>query len=220
VTILARVTPRALVFVVLVATTRLAVADGERTPLFGVAVIAGEGARTPAERDAQAGFGLDVAWWHGRFGLAAESSLRWSVTADAARTVVVGASARVRVLDRLAPSLFDPRDVEVGVELQAIVERVWRSIDAPIDPYGYGLGLAVRVRGSGDPDSASLFAESRFSLRVMASRWDELDAIARTSMPTSMPDRALTVLLCIGAAWGRGDAAYMQRFRLHPLLPD
>ena len=207
------ITRAGFVFVALVAASGIAAADGERTPLYGFAVIGGEASRTPVERDAQAGFGLDVAWWHGRFGLAAESSLRWSVTADAARTVVLGASARLRVLDGLVPSLFDPRDVEVGLELQAIVERVWRSVDAPIDPYGYGLGLALRVRGSGDPDSASLFAESRFTLRVMASRWDELDAIARTAMPSAMPDRALTVLLGIGAAWGRGDGAYMQRFR-------
>jgi hypothetical protein len=204
---------------VLLATASPAAADGEQTPVYGLAVIGGDLARAPDQRTPVAGLGLELASWHGRLGLALEGSARWSIASDAARALVLGASARVRVLDGMMPSLLDPRDVEVGLELQAIVERAWMNVADPVDPTAYGLGIALRVRGSGDPDNPALLSESRFFLRVMSSRWSELDMLARTMTTPPAMDRAVTVLLGIGASFGGGSPGYMERFRLHPHDP-
>jgi len=194
-------------------------ADGEDTPILGVNAIGGDQTIAPDQHAALGGLGLDLAVWHGRLGLAVESSARWAVAADTERELVLGASARVRVLEHMLPSLLDPRDVEVGLELQAIIERTWRNIEEPVDPNAYGVGIALRVRGSGDPDNDEFMSESRFFLRVMASKWSELDTLARTMMPTSPTERAITVLLGVGAAFGSGTPGYMNRFRLHHFEP-
>jgi hypothetical protein len=198
--------------------SRIAAADGERTPMFGLAVVGADVARTPDDHADLAGVGLDIAWWHGRFGLAAEGSARWAIDdAQSARAYVLGGSARVRVLERMLPSLMDPRDCELGLELHAIIERTWwNSAVTTIDPMSYGFGVALRLRGGGDPDSSGLLAESRFFLRVMSSKWSELDVTARTMTPPPSTDRSFTVLLGIGASFGGGTPAYMDRFRLHP----
>ncbi len=189
--------------------------------MFGLAVVGADVARTPEDHSELAGVGLDLAWWHGRFGLAAEGSARWSIgDPQTARELVLGGSARLRVLERMVPSLMDPRDCELAVELQAIVERAWwNDAVTTADPMAYGFGVALRLRGGGDPDSSGLLAESRFFLRVMSSKWSELDVAARqsgTMAPPATSDRSLAVLLGIGASFGGGTPAYMDRFRLRP----
>ena len=193
--------------------TRAAFADGETTPMVGLAVVAADSSRTVDHRDGLAGIALDIAWWHGAFGLAAETSARWSIDSESARAVVVGVSARVRVLDWMMPSLLDPRDVELGLEVQAIAERTWWNLASDTDPSDFGFGLALRVRGSGDPDDLStLLAESRFFVRVTSTRWNELDAV-RTTAPVSSAERPVTVLVGIGASFGSGTRSYVDRFR-------
>lgn len=190
--------------------------------MFGVAVVGGDAAQTPQQDAPLAGVGFDIAVWHGRFGIAGEGSARWDLEDGAGarpRALVLGASARVRVLDTLMPSLVEPRDVELGVELQAIVERTWWNVPQDTDPTAYGVGLALRFRGGGDPDGSTLLAESRFFLRVMASRWSDPAVIARTSGPAMAPPRSFTVLLGIGASFGAGTPAYANRFRLRPFQP-
>jgi hypothetical protein len=195
---------------------RHASADGERSPFFGLAVVGAETARTPDHAEDLAGVGLDLAWWHGRFGLAAEGTALWSIDPDGARALVLGGSARLRVLERMVPSLIDPRDVELGLELQAIVERAWWNVAVSEDPTAYGVGIALRARGGGDPDGSLLVAESRFFLRVMSAKWSAIDAVARTMTTPASSDRALTVMFGIGASFGAASPAYMDRFRMHP----
>jgi len=209
----------------LVIAAREAAADGESTPMLGAAVVGADTQRTPDHDAALAGIALDAAWWYGRVGLAAEGSARWSIDGGGARALVAGASARLRVFERLMPSLMDPRDVEVGCELQAIVERTWWNTAMSADPTAYGGGIAIRIRGGGggDPDTSALLAESRFFVRVMAAQWNAADVIARTNMPVPSSERAFTVLFGVGASWGAGTPGYASRFRLHPfghtLLP-
>jgi hypothetical protein len=204
----------------LVVGTRGAAADGERSPMFGVALVGAESALSPDQHADLAGGALELAWWHGRIGLAAEGSARWSIAADdSTRAIVAGASARVLVLQTMMPALLEPRDVEVGVELQGIVERTWwTGAASQAAPLGYGLGLALRLRGTGDKEASVLIAESRFFVRVMSSGWRELD-VARTTSAVGGADRALTVLIGIGASFGVGTTAYVDRFRLHPFGP-
>lgn len=199
--------------------THDAAADGENTPMIGLAVVGGELTRSPDHINELAGVALDVAWWHGRFGLGAEGSSRWCVDADG-RAFVLGGSARLRLVDGMTLALMDTRQVEVALEAQAIVERVWwNASDFAADPMAYGFGLALRARGAGEPEGTSILAESRFFLRVMSARWTETDAIARTSMPVAASPRALTVLLGVGASFGGGTSSYMYRFRSHPFGP-
>jgi hypothetical protein len=195
----------------------IAAADGETSPMFGLAAVGGEVERSPMEQTGLAGVGVDVAWWHGPFGLAAEGSARWSVDSVGARAFVLGGSARLRVAEGVVPSLIEPRDCELALELQAIVERAWW--DQPIseaDAVSYGLGLALRLRGGGDLDASSLIAESRFFVRVMTARWDGVGVIARTMEPVSAADRSMTVLAGVGASWGTGAPSYVEKFRMHP----
>jgi hypothetical protein len=197
--------------------SREAAADGENTPMVGFAFVGAEAPRSPDHSNELAGIALDVAWWHGRFGLAGEGSTRWCVDAEG-RGLVLGGSARFRLADGMTLALMDTRQVEVALELQAIVERVWWDApDFAADPMSYGFGFALRARGAGEPEGTSVLAESRFFLRVMSSQWTPVDAIARTTamLPADSP-RALTVLLGIGASFGEGTSSYMARFRSHP----
>ena len=195
----------------LVVGARDASAEGEESPMIGVAGLGIESPRGAGQHSELAGLTVDLAWWHGRFGLAGEGSARWGVDGDRAALLVLGASARLQLLDRMVQSVGEPGDVELGVELQAIAERVWMADDLGQSEPAYGLGLALRFRGAGE--GQNLLAESRFFLRVMSSRETPADAIARTSMPMATVDRAVTVLLGVGAAWGSGAPRYMDRFR-------
>lgn len=203
--------------------TRDAAAEGEGTPMFGLAAVGGESTRTPDHVDGLAGVAFDLAWWHGRFGLAVEGSARWRIEEEG-RAFVLGGSARLRVLDGMFPALMDTRQVEVALELQAIVERDWWNVGGvDADPMSHGAGLAIRVRGASEPEGTSMLAESRFFLRVMTSRWDDVEAAVRTTMSssssTSSAPRALTVLVGIGASFGGGTSGYMYRFRSRPAGP-
>ena len=211
---------RASLAVAVVFSSTIAAADGERTPMLGVAVVGGDATLAPAQEEPLAGVALDVAFWHGRFGLGGEASERWGLQTSGVQATVVGASARFRIYECLMPSLLDPRDVELGLELQAIVERAWwHGSSADVDPTAYGLGVALRLRGGGDADNSALLAESRLFLRVMTSRWAGLDGVARATEAPAPNDRAYTVLVGIGASFGAGAPSYVRQFRLHPFQP-
>ena len=204
---------------ILLGGARLAAADGETSPMFGVAVVGGDEAQSPQQDAPLAGLALDIAWWHGRVGIAGEGSARWDVEHESARALVAGASLRVLLLDRLTPSPIEPSDVETALELQAIVERTWWNVPSQVDPTSFGVGLALRLRGSDELGESNVLAESRFFVRVLASRWAQSDVIARSTTPAAVPARALTVLLGIGASFGAGRPDYARRFRLHPFDP-
>jgi hypothetical protein len=107
--------------------------------------------------------------------------------------------------------------VELGVELQAIVQHAWWDVSTGTDPNSYGLGLALRLRGTGELDETDTLAESRLYVRVMASRADA-EAVARATMPpASTAGRAITVLVGLGASFGSGTPAYVSKFRMRPL---
>jgi hypothetical protein len=191
------------------AMTADAAANGERTPMIGGALTY-TGA---ADRDTElVGGELELAWWSGRFGLAIEGSARRAIEDDA-RNLAVAGSARVLIADWLWPSLFEPRDVEGGLELQAIAERSWWSRDNSSDAFGFG--AAVRMRGGSDWEFSSLIAESRVFVRVMKSRDDTLGVVARSAAPTTgdVGRGGVTVLVGLGVAFGVGEARYLERFR-------
>ena len=194
-------------------------ADGERGPMFGFTLVGASSSRMPDQDVALGGVGLDLAWWYGRVGIAAEGSRLWSLTGDGSRAYVADASLRLRLLDAMVPSLLDPRDVELGLELQGIAERRWWSgSDTMANPTSYGFGVALRLRGSGDAPNSTLLAESRVFLRVMASTWSDLDAVARTTQPTGgVMERPVTVVFGLGGSWGTGTRAYADKLRLRPL---
>lgn len=113
-------------------------ADGERTPMIGGSLLAAH----DGNRAELAGVALEATWWWGCIGLAAEAAQRTDVTDASARTGVLGASLRVLVADQLMPSLLEPRDVELGLELHGVIERAWSPrVDTGDDPaIRYGLG--------------------------------------------------------------------------------
>lgn len=194
----------------LMAMTGAAAAEGERTPMIGGALTLTD---APDRRTELVGGELELAWWSGRLGLAVEAAARRGIADDASRNLAVAGSARVLVADWLWPSLFEPRDVEVGVELQAIAERTWWSRDDSSDAFGFG--AAIRVRGGSDWEFSRLIAESRLFLRVMKSGDAVSDVVARTAGPMESSDgRGITVLVGLGAAFGAGNQRYLERFRL------
>jgi hypothetical protein len=210
--ILARVKTRAAVALFL-SMTSAAAAEGERTPMFGAALTYTDAPDRNAE---VVGAGLEMAWWPGRFGLAAEAAMRRDVGDGGARNLAVAGSARVLLFDWLWPSLFEPRDVEVGVEAQAIAERTWWSRDDSTD--AFGLGVAFRMRGGSDWEFSSLLAESRLFVRVMKSRDEPAGIVARGGDAMSGLDRGgTTVMVGLGAAFGAGKARYLERFRVKPI---
>jgi hypothetical protein len=185
-------------------------ADGETSPMLGGSLLAGASTE-PSE--SMAGVALETAvWWHW-VGLAVEASARAPVEQDAARSIVVGGSARLRVVQMLVPSLFEPSDVELAVELQGIVERtVWDGALTENEPYRRGIGIALRFRGSTEDYAPRLIAESRFFLRVMSWREPDAGMLARTTMPMTTTGEVM-VLLGVGAAFGGGDPTYLRQFR-------
>jgi hypothetical protein len=191
-----------------------AAAEGERTPMFGGALIVGDG---PDHRSALVGGQVDLAWWTGRLGLAIEAAARRAVDDDSVRNLAVAGSARVLIADWLWPSLLEPRDVEIGIELQLIAERTWWSRDDSTD--SYGLGAAIRIRGGSDWEFSSLLAESRLFVRVMRSPGESFDVAARTADPSAGPPArgGVTAMIGLGAAFGAGKPRYLERFRPRPL---
>jgi hypothetical protein len=198
----------------LVSMTGAAAAEGERTPMIGGALTYTD---APDRNVGLVGGQLELAWWPGRFGLALEAAARRGIDDANARNLAVAGSARVLVADWLWPSLLEPRDVEMGVELQAIAERTWWSRNDSAD--AFGLGVAIRMRGGSDWMFSHLVAESRLFVRVMKARDGAPDAIARTAGPiTERPGRdRMTVMVGLGAAFGVGKARYLERFRMKEL---
>jgi hypothetical protein len=191
--------------------------DDDRNAMFGIAVFGAEAARPAAQVADLAGGTFDIAWWHGRLGLAGEASATWQVQGGAARALVLGGSVRLRVLERMVPSLMEPRDVELGIELQGIVERAWWDTGVGVDPVTRGVGVALRLRGDADPPGSNVIAESRLFVRVLSSRWSEPAAVPRVSSPVAHDGApALTILIGIGASFGSCSPGYMDRFRMHP----
>jgi len=198
---------------VLMAMTSAAAAEGERTPMFGGALTLTD---APDRKAELVGGEVELAWWSGRLGLAAEAAMCRGIEGEKARNLAVAGSARVLVADWLWPSLFEPRDVEVGVELQVIAGRTWWSRDDSSD--ALGLGVAIRVRGGSDWEFSQLLAESRLFVRVMKSRDEASDGIARTAetMIEQPERRGMTVMIGLGAAFGAGKPRYLERFRPRP----
>jgi len=198
--------------VLMMAMTGGAAAEGERTPLFGAALTYSE---VPDHRAALVGGEVELAWWSGRLGLAVEAAARHAID-DSAGNVAVAGSARVLVADWLWTSLVEPRDVEMGVELQLIGERMWWSRDDRAD--AYGLGAAIRMRGGSDWEFSSLLAESRLFVRVMRSPGEPSVAARTADARVEQPGRGMvTVMVGLGAAFGTGDPRYLDRFRLRAL---
>jgi len=198
----------------LIAMTGPAAADGERSPMFGAAVTYTDASDRKVEL---VGGALELVWWWRSFGVGIEAAARRGVVDDDARNLSAAGSARVLIADWLAPSLIDPSDVELGVELQAIAERTWWGRDDASS--ALGLGAAVRMRGGSDWVFSRLLAESRLFVRVMQPRDGANDSVARAAMPTEPAERrALTVIVGLGAAFGVGERRYLERFRLH--APD
>src|SRR5262245_2607926 len=185
-------------------------ADGEATPMLGGSVVWTPTSERPS---GMAGFLVEASWWYGRVGLAAEGAGLTFVDGDHARAWSLGGSLRVRLYDRLVPSLLDPRDVEVGVELQGIALRQWwERGDSDANGRRLGVGLAIRVRGGTD-DGTTRMSESRFFFRIMATPAVADAMLARTTMPVVADEpRELILLLGIGAAFGGGDPDYLKRF--------
>ncbi len=196
----------------MMAMTGGAAAEGERTPMFGGALTYSD---VPDHRAALVGGELDLAWWWGRLGLAVEAAARGAID-DSAFNLAVAGSARVLVADWLWSSLVEPRDVEMGVELQLIAEHLWWSRDDSAN--AYGLGAAIRMRGGSDWEFSSLLAESRLFVRVMTSRGEPSAVAARAADAiAASPGRGtVTVMVGLGAAFGVGDPRYLDRFRLRP----
>lgn len=190
----------------------VAAADGERSPMVGGAAVG-----AVANENALAGAQLEVASWHWCLGLAAEGSMLWSTDEHARHAAVLGVSARMLLFEGLVESWIEPRDVELGNELHAIVERAWWiETDPATAPLRYGVGVAVRVRGGGEYDTSNLLAESRLFVRIM--KWPAAGdtAIARAVTPPMTTSHGLDDLLFmvgIGASFGSGEPAYVQRFR-------
>ena len=181
--------------------------------MFGGAVTYTD---APGRKVELVGGALELVWWWRWFGLGIEAAARRGVEDDSARNLSAAGSARVLIADWLSPSLIDPSDVEIGVELQAIAERTWWSRDDVSS--ALGLGVALRMRGSSDWVFSRLLAESRLFVRVMQPRDGAVDSVARAVMPTEPAERrALTVMVGLGAAFGVGERRYLERFRLHAL---
>ena len=200
---------------VLVLTATVASADGERGPMFGAALV---GTHAPDNHEL-GGVELEAALWRGRLGIAAHGSTRWGID-EPARATAAGGSLRLRVFECLMPSLLEPSDVELGIELHGIIEHTWWGSERPQqDSTDYGLGLAVRLRGAADEHySATLLLETRLFFRVMTSRQERVETVARTMSVDSHAPREMLFLVGLGVSFGGGDSVYADRFRLHP--PD
>lgn len=187
-------------------------AEGEYGPMVGGALIAAQG----PERTEVAGLQAEMAFWYGPIGLGLEGARQWSFDEDGPRVATVAASARLLVFRQLVPSFLEPRDVELGFELQGLVERAWwENTTRDRAAVGYGVGIAVRLRGGSD-DLSNLLAESRLFVRVVRGHAGLPDTAARGAMADDT-DRATAVTIGLGAAFGGGKPGYIDRFRSRPL---
>jgi hypothetical protein len=206
--------PIALSLIVVLGVAGSAHAGGERSPMFGGSVVAAR----DGSRAELVGVELELAWWWRCVGFAVEGAQRRAIGGDddGIGTTALAASARVLIVDQLTPSLVEPRDVELGIELHGVVERAWSSrTDTGEDPsIRYGLGIAARLRGGGE-DGTALLAESRLFARVLWASGDTTSAIARGETPVVDRGRELLVIVGLGAAWGTGERRYTDRFRRH-----
>ncbi len=124
-----------------------------------------------------AGAELEVALWRGRFGIAIAASRQAGIDGTGPSVTAVDASVRVLLLRHLMPSLLEPRDAELGVEVQGIVERTWwDNVDRECAPIGFG--FVVRLRGGSD-EFSNLIAES----------------VVRSRVRVAMPDPVLAELI-------------------------
>ena len=193
----------------------IAAAEGELGPMFGGGIVATHG----SERDV-AGITGELVLWHGPIGIAAEGTRQWSVDGTGEPAVAtLGASVRLLAFRHVVPSLLDAREVvDLGIELQGIVERSWWDAAAPDrDPVSYGLGVAVRLRGANDDDRTNLLAESRVFVRVLRARNSGMDIAARDTMPDRMTS-GVGVVIGLGALFGGGQSAYVERLRRRTAL--
>ena len=184
-------------------------AEGELGPMIGGSIMASHGEETDV-----AGLGAELVLWYGRLGIAAEASRQWTVDdVNGPQGGTLSASLRVLAFDHIVPSLLDSLDVvDLGIELQGIVERAWWDKAGTREPVSYGFGVAVRLRGANDDDRSNLLAESRVFVRVMRARESEMTIAAREAMP-SMESPGVGVIIGLGALWGGGRSAYVARLR-------
>lgn len=193
-----------------IAMTGSAAAEGERTPTFGGALTFSE---APDRRTELVGGELELAWWAGRFGLAVSAAARRGIEDDTVRTLAVAGGVRVLAASWMWPALFDPSDVEMGLELHVIAERTWWSRDDSAD--ALGVGVAIRMRGGSDWVFSRLIAESRLFVRVMQSRDAGSSIVARAVGPIAERSgpRGVAAIVGLGAAFGAGEPRYLERFR-------
>jgi hypothetical protein len=194
----------------LMAVTSVAEAEGELGPMLGGAVVA-------SHSDAEvAGGNAELVFWVGPIGIAAEASRQWTVDdREGPQVGAVAGSLRLLAFSHVMPSLLDHRDlVELGIELHGVVERAWWWNVAPgeHEPVSYGGGFALRLRGASDDDRSNLLAESRLFVRVMRERESEMSYAARDTSPSVARD-GVTVMVGLGAAFGGGRSAYVEKLR-------
>jgi hypothetical protein len=201
-----------LALALLVLAPTVAAAEGERTPMIGGSVVG-----AAAHEDALGGVGLDMTWWAWRAGLSVEGTMLWRADSSAERVAVVGVGLRLLAYDTLVESWLEPRNVELGIELQGIAER-WLWNDDWSTPTRYGIGVAVRLRGGSDYDLSSLLAESRVFLRVTKTP-QSAEAIGRTVGPAMTEHDPITIMIGVGASWGSGKPDYLDKFRMEPFSP-
>jgi len=186
--------------------TGTAVAEGERSPMIGGGVIAARG----AEDVGVVGIGLEATYWWHRVGVAVEGSRRWNVESGTAESATLSGGLRLLIADRLLGSIIEPRDLELGLELQGVVEKSW--FDAGGDDVSYGGGAALRLRGGGDAFDSTLLAETRLFVRVMTPR--DRSSVAERSTEQPMTERTpITVIVGLGAVWGSGERRYADKLR-------
>jgi hypothetical protein len=151
--------------------------------------------------------------WPGRIGFGVEGAARREVLHETTRSLAAAGSVRLLLADWMWPSLLEPRDVEMGVELQLIGERTWWDRETSLD--SYGIGVALRMRGGSDWDQSPLLAESRLFVRVMRAREPDMTILARDASSPVVEASGTTVMIGLGAAWGAGKSGYLDRFRQH-----
>ncbi len=156
------------------------------------------------------GVGLEATYWWHRVGLSVEGSRRWDVESGEPQSATFAGGLRVLLADRLLGSIIEPRDLELGLELQGIVEKEW--FDGGGNHVAFGGGVALRLRGGGDAFDSSLLAETRLFVRVMAPR-DRDRAIARSIDQPMAEHEPMTVVVGLGAVWGSGERRYADKFR-------
>jgi hypothetical protein len=197
----------------LLVSSHAARAEGERSPMVGGSIVA----TRDVDAGGFAGAGLEVAQWWGHIGLGLEGSRQWAIDSMGPRVTTLAGTARVLLFTGMVPSLLEPSDCELGIELQGIVQRAWWANVAPAPAdVEYGAGIALRLRGgSDDAFTPLLIAESRVFVRVMRERAQPMQSgvIAKGDATIGARDEGTIVLIGLGALFGGGDPKYVQRFK-------